>query len=165
MYKNGISHITTASDLDGALAIINYLSFIPDHKLGGIPVLSSGDTWDRTVDWKPTKAAYDPRNFLAGVNEDVEGVPTYKSGILDQGSFFETMGRFSLSLSTYMLITRWMGSDHRFWSRSSRRYPRRRHCCRDSIHRANRPCRSRQRELYREPSIPRWNSLVPRQFA
>ena len=92
MYKNGISHITTASDLDGALAIINYLSFIPDHKHGGIPVHSSGDTWDRTVDWKPTKAAYDPRNFLAGVSEEVEGVPTYKSGILDAGSFFETMG-------------------------------------------------------------------------
>jgi len=92
MYKNGISHITTASDLDGALAIINYLSFIPDHKHGGIPVHPSGDTWDRTVDWKPTKAAYDPRNFLAGVSEEVEGVPTYKSGILDAGSFFETMG-------------------------------------------------------------------------
>jgi hypothetical protein len=161
MYKNGISHITTASDLDGALAIINYLSFIPDHKLGGIPVLSSGDTWDRTVDWKPTKAAYDPRNFLAGVNEDVEGVSTYKSGILDQGSFFETMGKLSLSPCSFVLMIRWMGSDYRFWSRSSRRYPRRRHRCRDSIHRANRPCRSCQRELYREPSIPRWNSLVP----
>jgi len=165
MYKNGISHITTASDLDGALAIINYLSFIPDHKLGGIPVLSSGDTWDRTVDWKPTKAAYDPRNFLAGVNEDVEGVSTYKSGILDQGSFFETMGTFLPFLNSGMLMTRWMGSDYRFWSRSSWRYPRRRHCSRDSIHRANRPCRPRQRELYREPSFPRWNRLVPRQFA
>ncbi len=29
MYKNGISHLTAASDLDGALQIINYLMFIP----------------------------------------------------------------------------------------------------------------------------------------
>lgn len=29
MYKNGISHLTAASDLDGALQIIHYLMFIP----------------------------------------------------------------------------------------------------------------------------------------
>ena len=29
MYKNGITHLTAASDLDGALQIINYLMFIP----------------------------------------------------------------------------------------------------------------------------------------
>lgn len=29
MYKNGISHLTAASDLDGALQIVNYLMFIP----------------------------------------------------------------------------------------------------------------------------------------
>jgi acetyl-CoA carboxylase/biotin carboxylase 1 len=117
MYKNGISHITSASDLDGALAIINYLSFIPDHKLGAIPVLSSGDTWDRKVEWKPTKAAYDPRNFLAGVSEDIEGVPTFKTGILDRDSFFETMGELKnvVDCGLYADIFRWMGSDHCIW--------------------------------------------------
>jgi hypothetical protein len=29
MYKNGISHLTAASDLDGALQIVKYLMFIP----------------------------------------------------------------------------------------------------------------------------------------
>lgn len=29
MYKNGISHLTAGSDLDGALQIINYLMFVP----------------------------------------------------------------------------------------------------------------------------------------
>jgi acetyl-CoA carboxylase/biotin carboxylase 1 len=29
MYKNGISHLTAASDLDGALQIVNYLMFVP----------------------------------------------------------------------------------------------------------------------------------------
>lgn len=57
-----------------------------------IPILPTGDSWDRDVEWKPTKAAYDPRNFLAGCHEDVDGSSAFKSGILDQGSFFETMG-------------------------------------------------------------------------
>lgn len=67
---------------------------VPDHKAGAIPILPTGDTWDRDVEWKPTKAAYDPRNFLAGVDEEVDGVTSHKTGILDHGSFFETMGMF-----------------------------------------------------------------------
>lgn len=92
MYKNGISHLVAASDLDGALQIVNYLMFIPERKGRAIPILPTGDSWDRSVDWKPTKAAYDPRNFLAGCFEEVDGQSVWKSGILDHGSFFETMG-------------------------------------------------------------------------
>ncbi|WRT69229.1 uncharacterized protein IL334_006213 [Kwoniella shivajii] len=100
MYKNGISHLVAASDLDGALQIINYLMFIPDRRGRAIPILPTGDSWDRSVDWKPTKAAYDPRNFLAGCYEDVDGVNTWKSGILDNGSFFETMGGWAQTIVT-----------------------------------------------------------------
>jgi hypothetical protein len=57
-----------------------------------IPILPTGDGWDRNVDYKPPKGPYDPRQFLAGCFEDVEGSQTWKSGVLDQGSFFETMG-------------------------------------------------------------------------
>lgn len=110
MYKNGISHLTAASDLDGALQIVNYLMFIPGKPRTGqarsssaadqlserrgraIPILPTGDPWDRNVDYKPPKGPYDPRWFLGGVNDDVDGTPTWKSGILDNGSFFETMG-------------------------------------------------------------------------
>ena len=92
MYKNGISHLVAASDLDGALQIVQYLMYVPERKGRAIPILPTGDSWDRSVEWKPTKAAYDPRNFLAGCYEDVDGQSVWKSGILDNGSFFETMG-------------------------------------------------------------------------
>ncbi|WVW79516.1 hypothetical protein I302_101485 [Kwoniella bestiolae CBS 10118] len=100
MYKNGISHLVAASDLDGALQIVNYLMFIPERRGRAIPILPTGDPWDRSVEWKPTKAAYDPRNFLAGCYEDVDGVSTWKSGILDNGSFFETMGGWAQTIVT-----------------------------------------------------------------
>ncbi|ADV22983.1 Acetyl-CoA carboxylase, putative [Cryptococcus gattii WM276] len=100
MYKNGISHLTAGSDLDGALQIINYLMFIPEQRGRAIPILPTGDHWDRAVEWKPTKAAYDPRNFLSGCNEDVDGVQSWKSGILDNGSFFETMGGWAQTIVT-----------------------------------------------------------------
>jgi acetyl-CoA carboxylase/biotin carboxylase 1 len=35
MYKNGISHLVAASDLDGALQIVNYLMFIPGKSCRG----------------------------------------------------------------------------------------------------------------------------------
>ena len=108
MYKNGISHLTASSDLDGALQIVQYLMFIPGElrcRLKGIrtaltterrgraiPILPTGDSWDRNVDYKPPKGPYDPRQFLAGCFEDVDGSQAWKSGILDNGSFFETMG-------------------------------------------------------------------------
>ncbi|WWD21283.1 hypothetical protein CI109_105767 [Kwoniella shandongensis] len=100
MYKNGISHLVAASDLDGALQIINYLTFIPERRGRAIPILPTGDHWDRNVDWKPTKAAYDPRQFLNGCTEEVDGVQTWKSGILDSGSFFETMGGWAQTIVT-----------------------------------------------------------------
>ncbi|OCF39572.1 acetyl-CoA carboxylase/biotin carboxylase [Kwoniella heveanensis CBS 569] len=100
MYKNGISHLVAASDLDGALQIVNYLMFIPERRGRAIPILPTGDSWDRNVDWKPTKAAYDPRNFLAGCFEEVDGQQAWKSGILDNGSWFETMGGWAQTIVT-----------------------------------------------------------------
>ena len=118
MYKNGISHLTAPSDLEGALQIINYLMFIPESRGRAIPILPTGDSWDRNVDYKPPKGPYDPRQFLAGCYEDVEGTSTWKSGILDNGSFFETMGKSADGEMRSMLTSRWMGSDycHRSWT-------------------------------------------------
>jgi acetyl-CoA carboxylase/biotin carboxylase 1 len=98
MYRNGISHLTAGSDLDGALQIINYLTFIPAKRGSAIPILPTGDSWDRAVEWKPTKAPYDPRNFLAGCTEEIDGLETWKSGVLDRGSWFETMGGWAQTI-------------------------------------------------------------------
>ncbi|RSH85904.1 acetyl-coenzyme-A carboxylase [Apiotrichum porosum] len=100
MYKNGISHLTAGSDLDGALQIINYLTYIPAKKGSAIPILPTGDSWDRNVDWKPTKGPYDPRNFIAGCVEEVDGVETFQNGVLDRGSWFETMGGWAQTIVT-----------------------------------------------------------------
>ena len=138
MYKNGISHLTAASDLDGALQIVNYLMFIPgkwsetasegfktdgmvERRGRAIPILPTGDSWDRNVDYKPPKGPYDPRQFLCGCNEEVDGVSTWKSGILDNGSFFETMGMFLSSVICGAGTDgyRWMGANDCHWSRST----------------------------------------------
>lgn len=68
-------------------------------------MLPTGDPWDRDVEWKPTKAPYDPRNFLAGVDEEVDGVASHKTGILDNGSFFETMGKLTPRVMIIMMLT------------------------------------------------------------
>ena len=133
MYKNGISHLVAASDLDGALQIVQYLMFVPERKGKAIPILTTGDSWDRSVDWKPTKAAYDPRNFLAGCFEEVDGQNVWKSGILDHGSFFETMGKSSDYDARMKLMYRWLGTDHCHWSWSSQRYPGCGHRSRDPL--------------------------------
>ncbi|GMK57121.1 hypothetical protein CspeluHIS016_0309610 [Cutaneotrichosporon spelunceum] len=96
MYRNGISHLTAGSDLDGALQIVNYLTFIPAKRGSAIPILPTGDSWDRDVAWKPPKSPYDPRNFLAGAVEE-DG---FRPGILDNGSFFETMGGWAQTIVT-----------------------------------------------------------------
>lgn len=100
MYRNGISHLAAGSDLDGALQIINYLTFIPAKKNTAIPILPTGDVWDRDVQWTPPKGPYDPRNFLAGCYEEVDGVETFQTGVLDKGSFFETMGGWAQTIVT-----------------------------------------------------------------
>ena len=64
-----------------------------DRRGRAIPILPTGDSWDRDVDYKPPKGPYDPRQFLAGCHEEADGsAPSWKSGFLDNGSFFETMG-------------------------------------------------------------------------
>ncbi|EIW67071.1 hypothetical protein TREMEDRAFT_40657 [Tremella mesenterica DSM 1558] len=100
MYKNGISHLTAASDLDGALQIVQYLSFVPLSRGSAVPVLSLSDSPDRDVEWTPTKSAYDPRNFLEGCQVEHEGHVEWQSGVLDKGSFFETMGGWAQTIVT-----------------------------------------------------------------
>lgn len=100
MYKNGISHLTAASDLDGALSIVQYLSYVPISRGYAVPVLSLNDNIERDVEWTPTKSAYDPRNFLEGAQIDVDGESVWQTGILDKGSFFETMGGWAQTIVT-----------------------------------------------------------------
>jgi acetyl-CoA carboxylase/biotin carboxylase 1 len=89
MYKNGVSHLVASSDLDGATQILRWLSYVPDVKGGELPLLETGDSWDREIGYYPPKTPYDPRWFLAGKEEEGS---EFVSGFFDKGSFQETLG-------------------------------------------------------------------------
>jgi len=89
MFKNGVSHLTASSDLQGASHILEWLSFVPEVKGGSLPVRVSPDTWDRDIGYMPPKGAYDPRWFIEGKVD--EGSGDYLSGFFDKGSFQETL--------------------------------------------------------------------------
>ena len=89
MYKNGVSHLTASSDLQGATHILEWLSYVPEVKDGALPVRMTSDTWDRDIDYMPPKGAYDPRWFIEGKIDETSS--EYLSGFFDKGSFQETL--------------------------------------------------------------------------
>ncbi|QRW03198.1 acetyl-CoA carboxylase [Ceratobasidium sp. AG-Ba] len=89
MHKNGVSHLTAGSDLEGATHILKWLSFVPEHKGAALPITHSVDTWDRDIGFTPPKGAYDPRWFLEGKTDETTG--EFLSGFFDNKSFQETL--------------------------------------------------------------------------
>ncbi|KIK60436.1 hypothetical protein GYMLUDRAFT_43751 [Collybiopsis luxurians FD-317 M1] len=89
MFKNGVSHLTASSDLEGATHILEWLSYVPEVKDGALPVRESSDSWDRDIGYTPPKGAYDPRWFIGGKTD--EATSEWMSGFFDKGSFQETL--------------------------------------------------------------------------
>ncbi|KAF8159642.1 cytosolic acc1, acetyl-CoA carboxylase [Crassisporium funariophilum] len=89
MFKNGVSHLTASSDLQGASQIIDWLSYVPEVKGGPLPIRPTPDSWDRDIDYMPPKGAYDPRWFIEGKVDETSS--EYMSGFFDKGSFQETL--------------------------------------------------------------------------
>ncbi|KAI9509668.1 acetyl CoA carboxylase [Russula earlei] len=89
MFKNGVSHLTASSDLEGASHIIEWLSYVPAFKDGKLPVRVTADTWDREIDYVPPKGPYDPRWFIEGKYD--EATNEWLSGFFDKASFQETL--------------------------------------------------------------------------
>ncbi|KAG8788142.1 acetyl-coenzyme-A carboxylase [Serendipita sp. 397] len=89
MYKNGVSHMTAGSDLEGATHILRWLSYVPEHRSGPLPVTVSRDAWDRDIDYVPPKGPYDPRWFIEGKRDEISS--EWMSGFFDEGSFQETL--------------------------------------------------------------------------
>ncbi|KAH9072271.1 acetyl CoA carboxylase [Lactarius deliciosus] len=75
MFKNGVSHLTASSDLEGATHILEWLSYVPAAKGENLPIRNSVDTWDREIGY----GKYDD-----ATNE-------WLSGFFDKGSFQETL--------------------------------------------------------------------------
>lgn len=89
MHKNGVSHLTAGSDLEGASEILRWLSFVPESKGAPVPRLVSNDTWDRDITYLPPKGPYDPRWILQGKTDETSNEEL--SGFFDKGSFQETL--------------------------------------------------------------------------
>lgn len=90
MYKNGVSHLTASSDLEGVTHILQWLSYIPKVKGGPLPIRDMSDPWDREIGYTPPRGPYDPRWLLEGKQD--EQTSHYLSGFFDTGSFRETLG-------------------------------------------------------------------------
>ena len=88
MYKNGVSHLTANNDFEGVQKIIDWLSYIPAQRNLPVPVLETGDKWDRDVEYTPTRnEPYDVRWLIAGRETD----NGFEHGLFDKGSFMETL--------------------------------------------------------------------------
>ncbi|VDC06097.1 unnamed protein product [Peniophora sp. CBMAI 1063] len=89
MHKNGVSHLTANSDLEGTTHILEWLSYIPEKRNGALPIRPTADTWDRDISYTPPKGPYDPRWFIEGKTD--ETTSEFLPGFFDKGSFQETL--------------------------------------------------------------------------
>mmetsp|Transcript_32468 Transcript_32468/g.74377 ORF Transcript_32468/g.74377 Transcript_32468/m.74377 type:complete len:2019 (-) Transcript_32468:454-6510(-) len=93
MGGNGVSHLIVTSDLEGCVRIVEWLSFVPPTVQAPPPCLPIVDPVDRKVEVYPLPGTpYDPRMLLCG-----DGV---KSGLLDKGSFVETLPDWAKTVVT-----------------------------------------------------------------
>jgi acetyl-CoA carboxylase carboxyltransferase component len=89
MHNNGVSHDVVPDDFEGINLILKWLSFVPAKVGSPLPVLLPiFDPIERTVDYYPTKSAYDPRWMFEGKQEPNEN---WLGGIFDRYSFHEIM--------------------------------------------------------------------------
>lgn len=103
MYKNGVSHLTAANDLEGVLSIVRWLAYVPESRGAPLPILPSVDHWDRSIDYTPIKGAYDPRWFLAGKTDETDG--RWLSGFFDKGSFQETLSGWAQTVVSLVFLS------------------------------------------------------------
>ena len=53
MYNNGVTHKTERNDAEGVGRMLHWLTYIPAVRGGSLPLLNTGDTWDRDVQFAP----------------------------------------------------------------------------------------------------------------
>jgi acetyl-CoA carboxylase / biotin carboxylase 1 len=101
MHTNGVSHSIVADDSAGVEAIVDWLAFVPRNRDEQAPVYvlalpqsvlpSVVDAIDRKVEWlPPVGSPYDSRKLITG-DGDINGNGEWISGLVDRGSFVETL--------------------------------------------------------------------------
>ncbi|MBA0566424.1 hypothetical protein Golob_011244, partial [Gossypium lobatum] len=96
MATNGVVHLTVSDDLEGVSAILNWLSCIPPHLGGPIPVLNPSDPPERPVEYFP-ETSCDPRAAICGT---LDSNGNWKGGIFDRDSFVETLEGWARTVVT-----------------------------------------------------------------
>ncbi len=101
MHTNGVSHSIVADDAAGVEAIVEWLAFVPRNRDEQAPVYllspsesvlpTVADAIDRKVEWlPPVGSPYDSRKLITG-DGDINGNGEWMSGLVDRGSFVETL--------------------------------------------------------------------------
>nr|ASZ00198.1 acetyl-CoA carboxylase 1 [Geranium incanum] len=96
MGTNGVVHLTVSDDLEGVSAILKWLSNIPLHVGGALPILSQLDSTERLVEYTPENSC-DPRAAISGV---LDGNGKWLGGIFDKDSFVETLEGWARTVVT-----------------------------------------------------------------
>ncbi|XP_072972493.1 acetyl-CoA carboxylase 1-like isoform X1 [Typha angustifolia] len=96
MATNGVVHLTVSDDLEGTLAILKWLSYVPPFIGGPLPILRSVDPPERPVAYVPENSC-DPRAAICGI-QDSSG--KWLGGIFDKDSFIETLEGWAKTVVT-----------------------------------------------------------------
>lgn len=96
MGTNGVVHLTVSDDLEGISAILKWLSFVPLHSGGPLPVLAPSDPPERLVEYLPENTC-DPRAAISGT---VDSSGNWLGGIFDRDSFVETLEGWARTVVT-----------------------------------------------------------------
>ncbi|XVE60451.1 hypothetical protein DITRI_Ditri05aG0129600 [Diplodiscus trichospermus] len=96
MATNGVVHLTVSDDLEGVSAILNWLSCIPPHIGGPLPISNPSDPPERPVEYFPENSC-DPRAAICGA---LDSSGNWKGGIFDRDSFVETLEGWARTVVT-----------------------------------------------------------------
>ncbi|XP_044511977.1 acetyl-CoA carboxylase 1-like [Mangifera indica] len=96
MATNGVVHLTVSDDLEGVSAILKWLSYVPPHIGGLLPITSPSDPTDRLVDYFPENSC-DPRAAICGT---LDSNSKWMGGIFDKDSFVETLEGWARTVVT-----------------------------------------------------------------
>ena len=96
MATNGVVHLTVSDDLEGISAILKWLSYVPSHVGGALPILKPLDPPERPVEYFPENSC-DPRAAICGAS-DSSG--KWLGGLFDKDSFVETLEGWARTVVT-----------------------------------------------------------------
>ncbi|KAF8377274.1 hypothetical protein HHK36_030649 [Tetracentron sinense] len=96
MATNGVVHLTVSDDLEGVSSILKWLSYVPSHVGGPLPILCPSDPPERLVEYIPENSC-DPRAAISGV-QGSNG--KWLGGMFDKDSFVETLEGWARTVVT-----------------------------------------------------------------